>query len=534
MPQPATLLLLLLALLPAHSFSASVADNLWPLPLSISEGSATIPLDERAFTFDLSPSSPSQILTDAAHRYTRLMFAHNSISSSRPSSSAPARSSFTLYVSVHDASVPLAFGVDESFELHVTDSSGGNITCATVWGAMHAMETFTQLVSYDATSASFVIPFAPISISDAPRFAWRGVLVDTARHYITVPMILHILDAMSYSRFNVMHWHMVDAQSWPLQLPSLPDFAKKGAFGPRAVYTQADVQLVIAHATARGIRVLPEVDVPGHAASWGAALPDIVAKCPSLSANINNIPLNPALQQTYDAVAAVFGDVAAMFPDAFIHTGGDEVELACWLEDASVVKWMSENNFTTRGQVENYFESRLQPLLKAKGRSMVVWQELFNDGVTLDDDVIVNVWIDLETLGRVVASGRRALLSAGFYLDKQRPLSDFNASVFHYEWVDTWIDFYNNEPTAAVAPGDAHLVMGGEAAMWAEQVDDVNWDSRVWPRACAVAERLWSNSSVTFDKSVTPARLEQHRCRLVRRGVRAGPVRVTQGEPCWW
>jgi hexosaminidase len=159
--------------------------------------------------------------------------------------------------------------------------------------------------------------------------------------------------------------------------------------------------------------VLPEVDVPGHAASWGAALPDIVAKCPSLSANINNIPLNPALQQTYDAVAAVFGDIASMFPDAFVHTGGDEVELPCWLEDASVVKWMSANNFTTRGQVENYFESRLQPLLKEKGRSMVVWQELFNDGVVLDDDVIVNVWIDLETLGRVAASGRRALLSAG-------------------------------------------------------------------------------------------------------------------------
>jgi hexosaminidase len=527
------LILSLLVLLPSFS-SSSGADNLWPLPLSLSEGSTSVHLDERSFSFDLSLSASSPILEQAAQRYTRLMFAHSSISSSRPSASAPEATRFIIHVSVQDTNVPLALGVDESFELHVTGTSGGNITCATVWGALHAMETLSQLVAFDAPTASFVIPSTPIAISDAPRFAWRGVLVDTARHYITVPMILHILDAMSYSRFNVMHWHMVDAQSWPLELPSLPDFARKGAFGPRAVYTQADVQLIIDHATSRGIRVLPEVDVPGHAASWGAAMPDIVASCPSLSANINNIPLNPALQQTYDAVAAVFGDVAAMFPDAYVHTGGDEVELPCWLEDASVVKWMKENNFTTRGDVENYFESRLQPLLKAHGRSMVVWQELFNDGVTLDDDVIVNVWIDLETLGRVVASGRKALLSAGFYLDKQRPLSDFNASVFHYEWVDTWIDFYNNEPTAAVAPGDAHLILGGEAAMWAEQVDDINWDSRVWPRACAVAERLWSASTVVFDKNSTPARLEQHRCRLVRRGIRAGPVRVTQGEPCWW
>jgi hexosaminidase len=527
-------LLSILVVFTPQASSSSIADNLWPLPLSFSEGSSTVALDERSFSFDLTSSRPSQILIDASQRYTRLMFAHSAISSSRPSSVSPAPTAFSISVSVLDVDVPLALGVDESFELHVINAKGGNITSATVWGAMHAMETLSQLVTYDPSSASFVIPSTPIAISDAPRFAWRGVLVDTARHFITVPMILHILDAMSYSRFNVMHWHMVDAQSWPLQLPSLPDFSRKGAFGPRAVYTQADVQLIIAHATARGIRVLPEVDVPGHAASWGAALPEIVAKCPSLSANINNIPLNPALQQTYDAVAAVFGDVAAMFPDAFVHTGGDEVELSCWLEDASVVKWMAANNFTTRGQVENYFESRLQPLLKAHDRSMVVWQELFNDGVALDDDVIVNVWIDLATLGRVVASGRRALLSAGFYLDKQRPLSDFNASVFHYEWVDTWIDFYNNEPTAAVDPADAHLVLGGEAAMWAEQVDDVNWDSRVWPRACAVAERLWSASSVVFDKNVTPARLEQHRCRLVRRGVRAGPVRVTQGEPCWW
>jgi hexosaminidase len=323
-------LISLLSLLLVHtpqSSSSSIADYLWPLPLSFSEGSTNVFLDERSFKFDLSPSPTSQILSDAAQRYTRLMFAHSSISASRPSTSSPAPPAFTISVSVLDVNVPLALGVDESFELHVTDGGGGNITSATVWGAMHAMETLSQLVTFDPSSASFAIASTPIAISDAPRFAWRGVLVDTARHYITVPMILHILDAMSYSRFNVMHWHMVDAQSWPLQLPSLPDFAKKGAFGPRAVYTLADVQLVIAHAAARGIRVLPEVDVPGHAASWGAALPDIVANCPSLSANINNIPLNPALQQTYDAVSAVFGDIATMFPDACVRALRSPIEI---------------------------------------------------------------------------------------------------------------------------------------------------------------------------------------------------------------
>ena len=259
-------LLSILVVFTPQASSSSIADNLWPLPLSFSEGSSTVSLDERSFSFDLTSSRPSQILIDASQRYTRLMFAHSAISSSRPSSASPAPTAFSISVSVLDVDVPLALGVDESFELHVINAKGGNITSATVWGAMHAMETLSQLVTYDPSSASFVIPSTPIAISDAPRFAWRGVLVDTARHYITVPMILHILDAMSYSRFNVMHWHMVDAQSWPLQLPSLPDFSRKGAFGPRAVYTQADVQLIIAHATARGIRVLPEVDVKFPAA----------------------------------------------------------------------------------------------------------------------------------------------------------------------------------------------------------------------------------------------------------------------------
>lgn len=203
-----------------------------------------------------------------------------------------------------------------------------------------------------------------------------------------VDTLLHIVDALSYSRLNTLHWHIVDAQSFPIVLPSEPTLAQKGAWTKTAIYTPAQVRAVVDYARKVGVRVVPEIDVPGHAASWGAAYPDITAKCPSLSHNINNIPLNVANEKTYEVLANVMGDIADMFDDQFIHTGGDEVVLDCWTEDAQIAAWMKSKGYKTQADVEQAFEARLVPIVKSLNRSMLVWEEMFNDGVNVGDAIV--------------------------------------------------------------------------------------------------------------------------------------------------
>ncbi|GAM21554.1 hypothetical protein SAMD00019534_047290 [Acytostelium subglobosum LB1] len=480
-----------------------------PQPVSLTWGSQVVPISD-ASTFIIQSNVNSVTLNVATKRYSTLFFPFGNGTST---SGAPTQS---LSIQVQSSNEDLALGVDESYKIAVDSASSLTITANTIYGAMRGLETFSQLLTYNPKSNSYSIPFAPISISDSPRFQWRGFMIDTARHYEPVNFILHIIDALGYNKFNVLHWHMVDAESFPVVSTTYPELSAKGAFNPLAIYTHDDIEEVVAYAKTYGIRVIPEFDIPGHAYGWGFGYPQLLAQCPGYAYNINNIALNIAEPFTYQVITGLFTEMAALFPDQYFHTGGDEVIFGCWLQDPSIVSWMNKMGFDSV-HAETYFENQLTYILDGLNRTKIVWNDPFQNGVTLAPGTVVQIWNSADITQQVVDAGFKAIASYAWYFDKQQPMG-----VSTGEFENTWEVFYTSDPASGVT-SNVDSVIGGEATMWSEQVDQMSWDTRVFPRALAVAERLWSAAYINDTNSALP-RLEQQSCNIARRGVNSGPL----------
>ena len=478
-----------------------------------------------ASSFTLTAScKTSTLLNDALSRASTNLFPHGA-GGAREHVTAKVGAGFgvlsSVQVCVTSADESLVLGVDESYTLSIPSSGVGEIHASTVYGAMHGLETLTQLVEYTYTNDSYQITATPIVIDDAPRFPWRGLMVDTARHYMPASKIIDIVDTLAQNKFNVLHWHLVDAQSFPYVVPAAPKLTD-GAWHPTAIFTPQEVAAVVAYAKARGVRVVPEFDGPGHSAAWGVGYPDIVADCPAYAANINNIPLNPASSATLQVLRNVYEQAASSFSDEFIHLGGDEVVQGCWANDPEILAWMRARGYSPL-DVYQYFEDKMIGLasLPSVNKSVLLWEDPFDNGVSIPHDVVIEVWRDQATLKNVTSAGYQALLAAPFYLDQQIP---GNKQTF-YEWEDTWKAMWAIDPLDTLSSDEAKRVLGGEAAMWAEQVMAPNFDSRVWPRASAVAERFWSPPPESYTPGAsTVTRLNAHSCRMQVRGVGCGPI----------
>ncbi|RVE44705.1 hypothetical protein evm_010663 [Chilo suppressalis] len=416
-------------------------------------------------------------------------------------------------------------GMDESYELIISERS--KLSSMSVWGILRGLETWTQLFYF--TDDYNEIRINKTHISDFPRYQHRGLLLDTSRHYISLSNILRTLDAMAMNKMNVFHWHIVDDQSFPYQSEIFPNLSEKGAFHPSMIYTKADIGLVVNYARDRGIRVMPEFDVPGHTRSWGNAYPDTLTECYLNGQLIGLGPMNPINNGTYKLLEELIKEVQQWFPDKYFHVGGDEVELECWRSNPDLQKYMKEHNLTA-AQLHALFMENVLPLLGSS--KAVVWQEVFDEGVPLAEDTIVQVWkYDwVNEMTRILKTGRKLIFSSSWYLD-------------HLKTGGDWIDYYLADPREMVIDkigndtSSLDKIIGGEACMWGEVVDDTNVISRVWPRASATAERLWSSptdSLRTYSRSTPNARsydpldgvrqrLEEHTCRMRRRGIRAQP-----------
>eukprot|EP01087_Luapelamoeba_hula_P009181 TRINITY_DN2359_c0_g1_i1.p1 TRINITY_DN2359_c0_g1~~TRINITY_DN2359_c0_g1_i1.p1 ORF type:complete len:529 (-),score=69.71 TRINITY_DN2359_c0_g1_i1:52-1638(-) len=495
-----------------------LADAIWPLPVRSQFGTTNLAINTA--TFKVSSLSRSAILQNAIGRYNDGIFFPFKATGAQKAQIAGA------LVTVKSDNEDLHLKVDESYNISVSNIGAALITANTIYGAMHGIETFAQLIVWNETTSTYSVPNTPISIRDQPRFPWRGLLIDSARHYLNVDTIKKAIDAMSYGKFNTLHWHLVDAQSWPVESKALPQLTK-AAFSPSAVFTASDIREVVEYAKARGVRVVPEFEMPGHAATWGVGYPNTTAKCARLAANINNVALNPANEFVYSALRSLLTEMTSptLFTDSYLHVGGDEVVFGCWLEDPSIVAWMKSLGLANGQQVYNYFETRLfRDVLHRlpQPRDIVVWQEVFTNNLNVPKNTTIEVWISQDLLAQVLKAGYPGILAAGYYLDKQIP----NPAKTWYEWVDTWKNFYENEPlpsSLGLTVEEESRFLGGEAAMWGEQVDSTNFVSRVFPRSYGTAERLWSEKSVT-DVSAAVPRLVDFRCRVAQRGIEAGPV----------
>ncbi|CAI5952812.1 unnamed protein product [Closterium sp. NIES-64] len=386
-----------------------------------------------------------------------------------------------------EVNAELHMGVDESYELsiphappqlatrhgHAIANMSATIRASTTIGALRALETLSQLCVFDFVARAVTIRGSPLLIRDAPRFQHRGLLIDTARHFLPVPVMERVIDSMAYAKLNVLHWHMVDSQSFPIETPSFPRLWL-GAFSPSERYTTDDMRHIVQYAEERGVIVVPELDSPAHAASWGVGYPTLLpaAACPE--------PLDVSNPFTFQLIKGVLQDLRAVFKSSHIHLGGDEVSFECWNSSPAISAWLQQRKLTAEGGY-GYFVRRVQALaVEAGWQTTVVWEEPFKVfGADLDPaTTIVQNWFDTALPPAIVQSGFRMIfsnLNLGWYLD----------------FVDrTWSEVYSQEPTAGVPEALQHLVVGGETCMWGERVDPSDLLNTVWPRAAAAAGEM--------------------------------------------
>ncbi|XP_041966187.1 beta-hexosaminidase subunit alpha isoform X2 [Alosa sapidissima] len=498
----------------------------WPMPQKISSSIERYCVRPQSFIFqytNVSIAQPGCSILDAAFvRYFKLIFpdllrdpGERQIYYARPMAKP-----FTVWVGVSegDCNGYPSESSKESYRLSVS-SGQALLRAESVWGALRGLESLSQLVYQDGYGAYYI---NQTEIEDFPRFPFRGLLLDTSRHYLPINAILETLDAMAYTKLNVFHWHIVDDPSFPYQSKSYPDLSNKGAFHPMThVYTQTDVKRVIEHARLRGIRVVPEFDSPGHTQSWGKGKPDLLTPCYRGDVPSGTFgPVNPILASSYSFMAKLLKEVTSVFPDSFLHLGGDEVNFSCWRSNPDVRAFMKKMGFGTDfTKLEALYVENMVSITSALNRTSIVWQDVFDYHEKIPTDTVLEIWKGLppayaQELSRITGAGHRVLLSAPFYIN-------------HIRYGQDWRDSYLVKPlNFSGTEEQKRLVIGGEVCMWGEYVDATNLSPRLWPRGCAAAERLWSDEEQTSSVDAAFPRLTDFRCRLLRRGIRAEPLFV--------
>ncbi len=386
----------------------------------------------------------------------------------------------TLVIRCRDAgpAVP-TLGEDESYTLDVT-ASQATLQAPTTVGVLRGLETLLQLLQADANTWS--VP--AVAIRDHPRFAWRGLLIDPGRHWLPVEVVKRTLDGMAVVKLNVLHFHLSEDQGFRIESKKYPKLHELGSDGN--YYTQAQVAELVAYATDRGIRLMPEFDVPGHATSWFVGYPEI-ASAPGPYAierrwGIKDPVMDPTNEQTYAMLDGFFGEMAALFPDAYLHIGGDENNGKQWNANKDIQAFIAQHELKDNGGLHTYFNTRLRQILEKHGKKLVGWDEILHPD--LPKDSIVQSWRGPQGLAAAAKGGFPVLLSNGYYLDHA------SSAAVHYA----------NDPVPAnspLSPDQQARVLGGEACMWGEWVTPETIDSRIWPRAGAIAERLWSPRDVS-------------------------------------
>ncbi|RKP35360.1 glycoside hydrolase superfamily [Dimargaris cristalligena] len=433
---------------------------------------------------------------------------------------------------------------DESYSLKIPtpeQSTKATIKAKSVWGALRGMETLSQLV-YTTRAGALVIGSLPVDITDKPAYAHRGLMLDTSRNFFPVADIKRTLDAMSYNKLNVFHWHIVDAQSWPIESKFMPELYQKGAYSPSMTYSHREVKDIIQYARVRGIRVIPEFDMPGHVSVVNHVLPQImtcVNEQPGWDAFAAEPPsgqFNPLLEDTYKFVKKIIDEYSGLFRDDYFHTGTDEVNTHCWETTQSIQQFLTANK-KKAGELVDMFLGRAHKFLTDNKKLPMVWEEAILDfNATLSKEAVVQVWRSAENVQKVVAKGHKVLANSYeyWYLDCGHGTWLGNNPEGN-SWCDPfkhWQRVYSYDPIANItSPAEQKLVIGGDVCLWAEQTDTNNLDNVLWPRAAAAAEVLWSGKEAN-GKPLTVkdalVRIQDQRFRLVARGIKAEPL-----QPLW-
>ncbi|EIN12436.1 beta-hexosaminidase [Punctularia strigosozonata HHB-11173 SS5] len=521
---------------------------LWPIPRSLSTGDTVLKLSP---LFDIATDiahSPDDLL-DAIHR-TKVQLAGDKLQPlvvGRGASLRPAiASAGTLDTLVLSLSSPHPrstrsisgettrdlFDRDEGYALVIpTNDTVATLVANTTLGLFRGLTTFSQLW-YEQDGNVYTYE-APIAIADWPAFPYRGFMLDTARNYFPVDDIKRTLDAMSWVKLNTFHWHVVDSQSFPLEIPGFPELFDKGPYSASETYTTKDVQEIVDYAAQRGIDVVVEIDTPGHTAVIAEAYPEHIAclhKSPwsQYAAGRSHI--------TTHFTKRLLSAAAELFPSSLFSTGGDEVNMRCYEEDDETQEQLRGSGKSVEDALREFTRAS-HDALRAQGKTPVVWQEMvLNHDLHLPNDTVVMVWISSEHTASIIKQGFRVVHAPSnyFYLDcggGQWLGNDTEGT----SWCDPykhWQKAYSFDPFADLQESEYDQVLGGQHLLWTEQSSPENLDATVWPRSAAAAEIFWTGSALPdgSPRNVREAlpRMHDLRFRMVRRGVKAIAL-----QPLW-
>ncbi|MCX2561515.1 family 20 glycosylhydrolase [Acetobacter farinalis] len=485
----------------------AAAPALMPVPVSVSLPAGALPLSGGVvIRWD---HAPSPMLARAAERFTHRVdaLAGRVFPVAGGAAGGGQVASIPVFIHVGEDPDALTVHAKENYSLQV-NATGVTLTADGPDGVVHGLATLAQLVTRDENGPK--LAFA--DITDSPRFPWRGIMIDTSRHFMAVSTLQRQIDAMELLKLNVLHLHLSDGTGFRVESKTLPELTAKGSHGQ--YYTQRELKDLVAYAADRGIRVVPEFDVPGHALALLLAHPELAAQSPVNPdpKNKNTAALDPTVPGTLRLVRRLYAEMGRLFPDAYFHSGGDEVDPDEWLKNPKIVAYMKENGFATPQALQAHFTVEVQKILADQGKIMVGWDEVSE--APIPKDVVMDVWRSSKFLSSASADHHPVIVSAGYYLDLLQPASQ------HY-LVDPYDPAANGitraQADALLAKGgrpdlvNAFLkepapppltdeqksyILGGEAPLWSELVTDEMLDARFWPRAAAIAERFWSPASV--------------------------------------
>ncbi len=471
----------LLALFFVFSFEINAQEpmpehNLMPTPASIVFHNERLPIDA-SFKVGIRGHSDAR-LQSAIARFVKRLEGRTVLSFTPGIAPDDQMTALIVHCEGPGKEVP-AVDENESYRLDVTYRQA-ILSAPTVVGALRGLETVLQLVESDRNV--FYLP--GVQIQDQPRFPWRGLMIDVARHFEPMEVLKRNLDAMAAVKLNVFHWHLTEDQGFRVESKKYPKLHQLGSDG--LYYTQDQVREIIAYARDRGIRVVPEFDIPGHSTSWLVGYPELgsapgpytIERRPG----IFEPALDPTREEVYKFLENFLGEMAALFPDAYLHIGGDENEGKQWDRNPKIQAYMKEKGIKDNHALQAYFNQRLLKILQKHGKKMIGWDEILQPD--LPKDVVIHSWRGTAALAEAARKGYDGILSNGYYIDLIFPAAQH----------------YTADPLPAdstLTPEQARHILGGEATMWSEWVTPETIDSRIWPRTAAIAERLWSPRNVT-------------------------------------
>lgn len=453
--------------------------NVMPLPAKVVPGAGWLIIDQ-SFSVTVEGMEDAR-LGRAAQR----LVANLSHQTGIPIPFASNKSKATLTAHNEEAIVDIGkaraakpapeFGQNESYTLDVT-SSGATLTAPGPLGILHGFETFLQLVQ--ATPNGFAAP--AVHIEDKPRFPWRGLMIDVSRHFVPLDVIKRNIDAMAAAKLNVLHLHLSDDQGFRIESKEFPKLQQLGSDG--LYFTQAEIRDLIDYAADRGIRIVPEFDMPGHATSWFVGYPEISSGPGPYSIErkwgVFDPAMDPTREETYKFLDKFIGEMSELFPDRYFHIGGDEVNGKQWDANPKIQAFMRAHQIKNNQELQQYFTVRVEKIVAKHRKSMVGWDEILSPGMS--KDIVIQSWRGQASLAAAAKQGYRGLLSSGYYLDHMQTAAE------HYA-----VDPMSGD-AATLGVDEKSRIFGGEACMWAEFITPDNVDSRIWPRTAAIAERLWS------------------------------------------